>query len=387
MKQELQLKYGCNPHQIFASLTMPFQNALQVLNGNPSFINVLDAFNGWQLVRELRLATGLPAAASFKHVSPAGAAVVGVITEQELEAFDVPEPPASLIANAYLRAREADPKSSFGDFVAVSDRVDIPLAVLLKSVVSDGIIAPGFDDETLPILRQKKGGNYLVVQIDPAYEPPALEERTVFGFLLRQERNARRFTSDDLADPVVGRLTDPAKLDLLVALCTLKYTQSNSIVCALNGQTVGIGAGQQSRIDCTRIACQKADIWRLRQHPSMRALRFKAGVKRQDRINCRIRVLEGNGAAEDRAELQTMLEAVPASLSDAEKHRWLQSFAPVSLASDGYLPFPDNVREAQRHGIGFIVHPGGSTRDSLVAAACRDLGIALVTTGVRVFHH
>jgi phosphoribosylaminoimidazolecarboxamide formyltransferase/IMP cyclohydrolase len=221
MKHELPLKYGCNPHQKFASLTTTFQNALQLLNGTPSFINILDALNGWQLVRELRLATGLPAATSFKHVSPAGAAVAGAITDQELEAFDVEEPPASLIANAYLRAREADLKSSFGDFVAVSERVDVPLATLLKSVVSDGIIAPGFDDETLPILRQKKGGNYLVLQIDPAYEPPALEERTVFGFLLRQERNSRRFTPDDIAEPVVGRLTDSAKLDLLVALCTL----------------------------------------------------------------------------------------------------------------------------------------------------------------------
>ena len=386
MKQELQLKYGCNPHQMFASLTLPFQNALQVLNGTPSFINVLDALNGWQLVRELRLATGLPAATSFKHVSPAGAAVAGAITHQELEAFDVAEPPASLIANAYLRAREADPKSSFGDFVAVSDRVDIPLAMLLKSVVSDGIIAPEFD-EALPILRQKKDGNYLVLQIDPAYEPPALEERTVFGFLLRQERNARRFTPDDIADPVVGRLTDSAKLDLLLALCTLKYTQSNSVVCALNGQMVGVGAGQQSRIDSTRIACQKADIWRLRQHRSIRALRFKPSVKRQDRINCRIRLLEGHLAAADRAGLQTMLEHVPAPPHDAEKHSWLQSFVPVSLASDGYLPFLDNVREAQRHGIGFIVHPGGSTRDSLVATACRDLGVTLVATGVRVFHH
>jgi phosphoribosylaminoimidazolecarboxamide formyltransferase/IMP cyclohydrolase len=387
MKHELPLKYGCNPHQKSASLTQPFQNVLQVLNGTPSFINILDALNGWQLVRELRLATGLPAATSFKHVSPAGAAVAGAISREELEAFDVEEPPASLIANAYLRAREADPKSSFGDFVAVSDRVDVPLAMLLKSVVSDGIIAPGFDDETLPILRQKKGGNYLVLQIDPAYEPPALEERTVFGFLLRQERNSRRFTPDDIAEPAVGRLTDSAKLDLLVALCTLKYTQSNSIVCAFNGQTVGVGAGQQSRIDCTRIACQKADMWRLRQHPSIRALRFKPGVKRQDRINWRIRVLEGNIDAREREELQTVLEHVPATLHDGERQSWLQTFAPVSLASDGYLPFPDNVREAQRHGVGFIVHPGGSARDSIVADACRELGIALVTTGVRVFHH
>ena len=387
MKQELRLKYGCNPHQMFASLTLPFQNALQVLNGTPSFINVLDALNGWQLVRELRLATGLPAATSFKHVSPAGAAVAGAINHQELEAFDVAAPPASLIANAYLRAREADPKSSFGDFVAVSDRVDIPLAMLLKSVVSDGIIAPGFDDETLPILRQKKGGNYLVLQIDPAYEPPALEERTVFGFLLSQERNSRRFTPDDIAEPVVGRLTDSAKLDLLVALCTLKYTQSNSIVCALNGQTVGVGAGQQSRIDCTRIACQKADIWRLRQHPSIRALQFKPGAKRQDRINWRIRVLEGNIDATERAELQTILGDVAAPLNETEKHAWLKSFVPLSLASDGYLPFPDNVREAERHGVGFIAHPGGSIRDDLVSAACKDLGITLVNTGVRAFHH
>jgi phosphoribosylaminoimidazolecarboxamide formyltransferase/IMP cyclohydrolase len=385
---DLQLKYGCNPHQTFASLASPFPEALRVLNGTPSFINVLDALNGWQLVRELRRATGLPAAASFKHVSPAGAAVTGTLSHQELETFDIAEPPASAIANAYLRSREADPKSSFGDFVAVSDTVDLPLARLLKSVVSDGIIAPAFHDDSVTVLRQKKGGNFLVLQIDPAFEPPPLEERTVFGFVLRQDRNSRRFTPDDIAEPVVGRLTDSAKLDLLVALCTLKYTQSNSIVCALNGQTVGVGAGQQSRIDCTRIACQKADVWKLRQHPSIRAMRFKSGVKRQDRINWRIRVVEGGLNASEREELEDILEEnIPDKLNDTEKHLWLESFAPLSLASDGYLPFPDNVREAERHGVGFIVHPGGSTRDDLVTATCRDLGIALVTTGVRVFHH
>jgi phosphoribosylaminoimidazolecarboxamide formyltransferase / IMP cyclohydrolase len=385
---DLQLKYGCNPHQTFASLRLPFPDALRVLNGTPSFINVLDALNGWQLVRELSAVTRLPAASSFKHVSPAGAAVAGIISQQELEAFDIAESPASPIANAYLRAREADPRSSFGDFVAVSEAVDLPLAMLLKSVVSDGIVAPAFHDDSLSVLRQKKGGKYLILQIDAAYEPPAVEERTVFGFALKQDRNLRRFTRDDIAASVVGQLTDSAKLDLLVALCTLKYTQSNSIVCALNGQTVGIGAGQQSRIDCTRIACHKADIWRLRQHKSTRSLRFKPGVKRQDRINWRIRVLERTLDVTERAELETILEEnVPDRLNDHERDLWFKGFAPVSLASDGYLPFPDNVREAQRHGVGFIAHPGGSTRDDVVAETCRDLGIALVATGVRAFHH
>jgi phosphoribosylaminoimidazolecarboxamide formyltransferase/IMP cyclohydrolase len=385
---DLQLKYGCNPHQAFASLTLPFPGALRVLNGTPSYINILDALNGWQLVRELRKITGLPAASSFKHVSPAGAAVTGAINQQELEAFDIAEPPDSSIANAYLRAREADPRSSFGDFVAVSETVDLPLAMLLKSVVSDGIVAPAFHDDSLSVLRQKKGGSYLILQIDPAYEPPALEERTVFGFVLRQDRNSRRFTADDVAETVVGRLTNSAKLDLLVALCTLKYTHSNSMVCALNGQTVGIGAGQQSRIDCTRIACHKADIWRWRQHPAIRSLRFKSRVKRQDRINWRIRVAERNLEVAERAELEDILEGTtPDSLNDTERLSWLKTFAPVSLASDGYLPFPDNVREAERHRIGFIAHPGGSTRDDLVTATCKDLGIALVATGVRAFHH
>src|SRR5215471_12387045 len=317
---DLHLKYGCNPHQTFASLTLPFPGVLQVLNGMPSFINILDALNGWQLVRELRTITSLPAASSFKHVSPAGAAVAGIISQQELEAFDIAESPASPIANAYLRAREADPRSSFGDFVAVSEAVDLPLAMLLKSVVSDGIVAPAFHDDSLSVLRQKKGGNCLILQIDPDYEPPPLEERTVFGFVLKQDRNSRRFTPHDIAEPVVGSLTNSARLDLTVALCTLKYTQSNSIVCALNGQTVGIGAGQQSRIDCTRIACHKADIWRLRQHPSIRSLRFKSVVKRQNRINCRIRLLEGDLDAADRAGLQTILEHVPVPPHDAEKH-------------------------------------------------------------------
>jgi phosphoribosylaminoimidazolecarboxamide formyltransferase/IMP cyclohydrolase len=268
MAKHLHLKYGCNPHQTFASFDLPADDALLVLNGTPSFINILDALNGWQLVRELRRTTGLAAAASFKHVSPAGVALVGAISPEEFQAFDIPELPASAIANAYLRARETDPKSSFGDFVAVSDPVDISLARLLKMVPSDGIIAPEFNEDAIPILRSKKGGQYLLLQVDPAYEPPPREERMVFGFTLRQERNSRLFTEKDIAVPVVGRLPDSAKVDLLLALSTLKYTQSNSIVCAMNGQTTGIGAGQQSRIDCTRIACQKSDVWRLRQHPA-----------------------------------------------------------------------------------------------------------------------
>jgi phosphoribosylaminoimidazolecarboxamide formyltransferase/IMP cyclohydrolase len=388
MGNDLQLKYGCNPHQTFARVELPSDDVLRVLNGTPSFINILDALNGWQLVRELRRITGMAAATSFKHVSPAGVAVAGAISAEEFEAFDIAEPPASAIANAYLRARETDPKSSFGDFVAVSEPVDISLAHLLKMVVSDGIIAPAFDDDALPILRAKKSGQYLVVQIDPRYEPPPREERMVFGFVLRQERNSRLFTAEDIADPVVGSLTDSVKLDLLVALTTLKYTQSNSIVCALNGQTVGVGAGQQSRIDCTRIACHKSDVWRFRQHPAIRALRFTPLVKRQDRINWRVRIIEGNLDAAELAELEdVLLDTIRHTFAEASERAWLKTLPPISLASDGYLPFPDNVREAHRHHVGFIAHPGGSTRDDLVTAACRDLGITLVNTGVRAFHH
>ena len=381
------LKYGCNPHQTFASVELPADGALLVLNGTPSFINILDALNGWQLVRELRRTTGLPAAASFKHVSPAGVAVAGAVSPEELEAFDMAELPSSAVANAYLRARETDPKSSFGDFVAVSDPVDVSLAKLLKIVPSDGIIAPEFNDDALPILRSKKNGQYLLLQIDPKYEPPAREERSVFGFTLTQDRNSRLFTAEDIAEPVVGRLTDSAKLDLLVALSTLKYTQSNSIVCAMNGQTTGIGAGQQSRIDCTRIACQKSDVWRFRQHPAIRAMRFNPSIKRQDRINWRVRIIEGNLDTAESAELEGIVVGkIPHRFAESER-AWFDMLPPISLASDGYLPFPDNVREAHRHNVGFIAHPGGSTRDDLVTAACRDLGITLVNTGVRAFHH
>jgi phosphoribosylaminoimidazolecarboxamide formyltransferase/IMP cyclohydrolase len=387
MANDFRLKYGCNPHQTFASVELPTDGALLVLNGTPSFINILDALNGWQLVRELRRTTGLPAAASFKHVSPAGVAVAGAISPEEFEAFDIAEPPASAIANAYLRARETDPKSSFGDFVAVSDAVDVSLTKLLKTMPSDGIIAPEFKDDAMPILRSKKGGQYLVLQIDPTYEPPPWEERMVFGFKLRQERNSRLFTAEDIAKPVVGRLTDAAKLDLLLALTTLKYTQSNSIVCTLNGQTTGIGAGQQSRIDCTRIACQKSDVWRFRQHPTIRAMRFNPSVKRQDRINWRVRVIEGNLDTAESAELERILMGkIPQGFPESER-TWLGSLPRICLASDGYLPFADNVREAYRHNVGFIAHPAGSTRDDLVSGVCKDLGITLVNTGVRAFHH
>jgi phosphoribosylaminoimidazolecarboxamide formyltransferase/IMP cyclohydrolase len=388
MPQNLQLKYGCNPHQPFASIEVPDPDTLQILNGTPSFINILDALNAWPLVRDLKRSTGLAAATSFKHVSPSGVAVEGDISPEQLDVYDVAEAPASPIANAYLRAREADPKSSFGDFIAVSEIVDVPLATFLKTVVSDGIIAPGFDSDALAILRSKKGGRYIALQIDPDYEPAPRERRTVFGFDLEQDRNARPFTGEDITKPVTGELSDSAKLDLLVSLSTLKYTQSNSIVCAVNGQTVGVGAGQQSRIDCTRIACQKADVWRLRHHPSIRSMKFKEGVKRQERINWRVRVIEGDLDATELTELEAVLrQDVPQQLDKNARDTWMKTFHPLSLASDGFIPFADNIREAHRHQVGFIAHPGGSVRDDVVASACRELGITLVNTGVRAFHH
>jgi phosphoribosylaminoimidazolecarboxamide formyltransferase/IMP cyclohydrolase len=385
----MKLKYGCNPHQSFASAEPLAGGALpiEVLCGRPSYINLLDALNAWQLVREARAATGLAAAASFKHVSPAGAALAVPLEPDLARAYEAEREELTPAALAYVRARGADPKCSFGDFAALSEPVDAATARYLKGVVSDGVVAPGFEAEALATLRAKKGGDFIVIRADASYEPPARESRELFGVRLVQDRNAHAVSESDLAEVVCGELTPEARRDLLLGLVTLKYTQSNSVGYALGGQMIGIGAGQQSRVDCTRLAGAKADLWHLRRHPKVLELAFKKGVKRQDRINWRVRFIEGDLTRSEDAALREALEHPLELLSEDEKRAWLARQGGVSLVSDGFIPFRDNIDHAQRHGVRFVAEPGGSTRDDEVEAACREYGITLVHTKLRLFHH
>jgi phosphoribosylaminoimidazolecarboxamide formyltransferase/IMP cyclohydrolase len=385
----VQLKYGTNPHQKYASVEAIAggKAPIEVLNGAPSLINVLDALNAWQLVREVRSALQLPAAASFKHVSPAGAAVATPLDATLQRLYEVEGKELSPAALAYVRARGADPKCSFGDFVAISDVVDRATAEFLKGVVSDGIIAPGYEASALEILKAKKSGSFIVIQADATFEPPPRETREIFGVRLTQDRNDHLVTAADLRDVKCGALTDDAVRDLVLGLITLKYTQSNSVGYALGGQMIGIGAGQQSRVDCTKLAGSKADVWQLGRHPKVLGLAFKPEVKRQDRINFRIRYIEGDLTREEHALFAAALAAPADPLSEAEKKAFLADVTGVSLVSDGFIPFRDNVDHAAKHGVRFIAEPGGSTRDADIETACREYGIALVHTHVRLFHH
>jgi len=385
----MQLKYGCNPHQAHASAeaieadTAP----VAVRNGRPSMINLLDALNGWQLVRELRAALDLPAATSFKHVSPAGAAVAVELPDDLRAAYEVAGRELTPLGTAYVRARGADPKSSFGDFVALSDPVDIETARFLKGVVSDGVVAPGFEPEAFRLLASKKGGAFIVIEADPDFVPPPREAREIFGMRLEQDRNDRDVTLDDVSRPITGTLDDDARRDLVLGLVTLKYTQSNSVGYALGGQMIGIGAGQQSRIDCTKLAGAKADVWHLGRHPKVLGLRFREGVKRQERINWRIRFIEGALTASEEQAFADALDEPLAPLSEEEKRAWIAKLDGVSLVSDGFIPFRDNIEQAQKHGVRFVAQPGGSARDADIEAACREYGIAMVHTDLRLFHH
>ena len=379
------LKYGCNPHQAQAAFASA---AVRVANGAPSMINVLDALNGWQLVAELGEALAAPAAASFKHVSPAGAAVGTPLSDALKRVYEIGDRDLPPLATAYVRARGADPKSSFGDFVALSEPVDAATAAYLKGVVSDGIVAPGFEEGAFATLAAKKGGSFVVLEADPDYRPPALESREVFGAVLTQERNDRRIGPDDLDQVVCGELGESARRDLLLALVTLKYTQSNSVGYALDGQMIGIGAGQQSRVDCTKLAGAKADTWHLSRHPKVLGIAFRRGVRRQERINWRVRYIEGDLTPGEQADFaQAVVDEPPEPLVPAERADWLAGLDGVSMASDGFIPFRDNVDHAARHGVSFIAQPGGSSRDAEVAEACREHGIAMVHTGIRLFHH
>jgi phosphoribosylaminoimidazolecarboxamide formyltransferase / IMP cyclohydrolase len=383
----MQLKYGCNPHQQFASAEAISGSPVQFLNGQPSIINLLDALNGWQLVRELKSGLGLAAAASFKHVSPAGAALAVPLTPVLAKAYEVTGVELTPAALAYVRARGADPKCSFGDFVALSEPVDEATANVLKTVVSDGIIAPGYHPDALATLKSKKGGSFIVLQVDAAFEPPARETREMFGMRLTQDRNAHVFTERDLAEVVCGELTADARRDLVLGYTTLKYTQSNSVGFALGGQMIGIGAGQQSRVDCTKLAGAKADVWQLGLHPEVLGLEFKPEVKRQDRINWRVRYIEGDLTRYEQQALQEALATKLVPLTDAEKREYLSRIRGVSMVSDGFIPFRDNIDHAQRHGVKFIAQPGGSSRDADIEAACREYGIAMAHTHIRAFHH
>jgi len=385
----MQLKYGCNPHQTYAAVEplTSGQMPVEILSGKPSLINFLDALNAWQLVREAGAALQLPAAASFKHVSPAGAAVA-VTLDAELErVYEVQGKELTPLATAYVRARGADPKSSFGDFVALSERVDVSTAEFLKGVVSDGIVAPDFEPAALDILKAKKGGSFIVLRADAQFEPPELEAREVFGMRLVQTRNNRAVTRDDLANVVCGELSEDARRDLLLGLIVLKYTQSNSVGYALGGQMIGIGAGQQSRVDCTKLAGAKADVWHLGRHPKVLGLEFKRGVRRQERINWRVRFIEGDLTRAEEESLRDALGGPLELLGEAERRSWIEQLDGVSLVSDGFLPFRDNIDHAARHGVRYIAQPGGSSRDAEIQKTCREYGISMVHTGLRLFHH
>ncbi|MCI9159583.1 MAG: phosphoribosylaminoimidazolecarboxamide formyltransferase [Anaerotruncus sp.] len=391
MANQLELKYGCNPNQKPARIFMQAgELPVEVLNGKPGYINFLDAFNSWQLVRELKAATGLPSAASFKHVSPAGAAVGLPLTETEKKIYFVDDLALSPVACAYARARGADRMSSYGDWAALSDICDAETAALLAREVSDGIIAPGYTEEALAILKTKRKGGYNVVKIDPDYCPAPVEHKDVFGITFEQGRNELEISGALLENLVTDEkeMTEDAKRDLIIALITLKYTQSNSVCYAKGGQAIGVGAGQQSRIHCTRLAGNKADIWYLRQHEKVLNLPFKADIRRPDRDNT-IDVYISDDYMDVLADgaWQQFFTECPAPLTREEKRAWLDTLDGVSLGSDAFFPFGDNIERAHRSGVRYIAQPGGSIRDDHVIETCNKYGIAMAFTGIRLFHH
>lgn len=389
---ELELKYGCNPNQKPSRIFM--ENGadlpIEVLNGKPGYINFLDAFNSWQLVSELKAATGLPAAASFKHVSPAGAAVATELSDTLKKIYFVDDLELSPIASAYAKARGADRMSSYGDWAALSDVCDKETALILKREVSDGIIAPGYTDEALEILKSKRRGTYNIVKIDPNYVPAAIEHKQVYGITFEQGRNSLKIDEELLKNfPTDNKtFTDEAKRDLIIALITLKYTQSNSVCYAKDGQAIGVGAGQQSRIHCTRLAGNKADIWYLRQNPKVMALPFKEDIRRPGRDNT-IDVYISDDYEDVLADgiWEQFFTEKPEPLTREEKKEWLKTFSGVSLGSDAFFPFGDNIERAHRSGVEFIAQPGGSIRDDNVIEVCNKYNIAMAFTGIRLFHH
>ncbi|EDQ89822.1 uncharacterized protein MONBRDRAFT_18908 [Monosiga brevicollis MX1] len=390
--QEGALRYGVNPHQNPASYSrlaggdFPFT----VLNGAPGYTNLMDALNSWQLVRELEAALGVPAAASFKHVSPAGAAIARPLTEAETEAFEVVGVELSEQALAYVRARNADPMSSFGDFAALSGTCDASTAKILRREVGDGVIAADYTPEALEILKQKKGGKYLVLKGDVNYVPPVDEVKEVYGVALTQKRNDAVITKDLMTKEIVTseQLPEDALRDMVLATITVKYTQSNSVCYAVGGQVVGVGAGQQSRVDCVKLAGRKVDTWHMRFHPKVRALKFKKeGVSRPERVNARVAYISDDMTANERAQWIKLFEEEPEPLTAEERAAWSNELKQVCLSSDAFFPFRDNIDQATKHGVSYIAQPGGSTNDQAVIEACNEYGIAMAFTRVRVFHH
>lgn len=387
---EIALKYGLNPHQHSARLIVAAEpSPLRLLNGTPGYINLLDAFGAWQLVRELKEVTGVAAAASFKHVSPAGAAIAQPLSDEFRKAAMVGDEELSPVATAYLRARGGDRISSFGDAAAVSDVVDISLANVLKREVSDLIIAPGYEPEALEILKAKKAGKYLLLQIDPDYEPPAIEMRDAFGFTLQEERNTSKITRDLFAKTVTGQaVPDSVAETLVVATIALKYTQSNSVCVAYDGQVVGMGAGQQSRVHCTRLACAKADKWFCQLHPKTLGLEFREGLTRAEKNNVVDQYLlwdELSGPEEE--AMLAGLEARPEPLMRGERLEWLRRFDGICISSDAFFPFRDSIDRASRSNVRYLAQPGGSLRDEEVTAAARQYGMGMIHTHVRCFLH
>lgn len=391
--QELELKYGCNPNQKPSRIYMENgELPIKVLNGKPGYINFLDAFNGWQLVKELKKATGLPAATSFKHVSPAGAAVGLPMSEVEKKIYWVDDMDMEFtpLANAYARARGADRMSSFGDFISLSDVCDVATAKIIKREVSDGVIAPGYEPEALEILKAKKKGNYNVIEIDPDYVPNPVERKEVFGITFEQGRNELKIDNKFFANVVTENkdIPESAKIDLAIAMITLKYTQSNSVCYAKDGQAIGIGAGQQSRIHCTRLAGQKADNWFLRQAPKVLQLQFVDRIGRADRDNA-IDLYIGEDYMDVLADgaWEKIFQVKPEVFSREEKRAWLDQMTGVALGSDAFFPFGDNIERAHKSGVTYVAEPGGSIRDDHVIATCNKYHMAMCFTGIRLFHH
>lgn len=392
MSNELELKYGCNPNQKPARIYMEngAELPIKVLNGKPGYINFMDAFNGWQLVKELKKATGLPAATSFKHVSPAGAAVGVPMSDTLKKIYFVDDLELSPLACAYARARGADRMSSYGDFIALSDICDKQTALMIQREVSDGIIAPGYTDEALEILKAKRKGTYNIIQIDEHYMPDPLERRRIYGITFEQGRNELNI-DDSIFDNIVTEnkaLSNDAKRDLIISLITLKYTQSNSVCYVKDGQAIGIGAGQQSRIHCTRLAGNKADIWWLRQHPKVLGLQFADDIRRPDRDNTiDVYISDEHMDVLAEGEWQKVFKVKPEVFTKEEQKEWLKQLKGVSVGSDAFFPFGDNIERAHKTGVEYIVEPGGSIRDDHVIETCNKYGMVLAFNGIRLFHH